>query len=67
MDNGIRDKKNIKNIILLNIATSSWGVYTHRFFNVKMWLVYRAGNRSGSPNGFFNRLTMVRIGAVNFC
>ena len=26
----------------------------------------RAGNRSGSPNGFFNRLTMVRIGAVNF-
>ena len=28
--------------------------------------VARAGNRSGSPNGFFNRLTMVRIGAVNF-
>ena len=26
----------------------------------------RAGNRSGSPNGFFNRLPMVRIGAVNF-
>ena len=26
----------------------------------------RAGKRSGLPNGLFNRLTMVRIGAVYF-
>ena len=26
----------------------------------------RAGNWSGAPNGFLNRFTMVRIGAVNF-
>ena len=39
--------------------------YIHCLY-IHMHASVRAGNRSGSPNVFFNRLTMVRIGAVNF-